>query len=295
MQRTGAHAEELGGELVAAVGADDPHRAVVVPLEVLHLGVEQRVVVEAVLLPDALAVLEDLRRVRVLLGGHVPGLLEQRHVHEARGVALGAGVAVPVPGAAEVAALLDDADVVDAGFLEPGAGDEPGEAAADEREGDVVGLRARARPAACTGRRGSGRAGPSAGGTARCRRAAAAWRAPPRTSALSASLSILRGPRHVAESTQELTRGSSERGHADDGSLPLPVCRVTTPTGAQPWPDIDIRPAAAQMARVLEGVPDDAPRRTDAMRRHDARPADRPRRRVRARCSRSRPARTSAR
>ena len=55
----------------------------VVPLEVGDLGVEQRVVVEAELLPDALAVLEDLRRVRVLLGRHVPGLLEQRHVHEA--------------------------------------------------------------------------------------------------------------------------------------------------------------------------------------------------------------------
>ena len=85
VQRAGAHAEELGGELVAAVGADDPARAVVVPLEVGDLGVEQRVVVEAELLPDALAVLEDLGRVRVLLGRHVPGLLEQRHVHEARG------------------------------------------------------------------------------------------------------------------------------------------------------------------------------------------------------------------
>ncbi len=111
-----------------------------VPLEVGDLGVEQRVVVEAVLLPDALAVLEDLRRVRILLGGHVARLLEQRHVHEARRVALGAWVAVPVPGATEVAALVDDADIVDARLLEPGAGDQPREAAADERHGDVVGL-----------------------------------------------------------------------------------------------------------------------------------------------------------
>ena len=61
VQRAGAHGDELRGELVAAVGADDPARAVVVPLEVGDLGVEQRVVVEAELLPDALAVLEDLR------------------------------------------------------------------------------------------------------------------------------------------------------------------------------------------------------------------------------------------
>ena len=88
--------------------------AVVVPLEVGDLGVEQRVVVEAELLADALAVLEDLGRVRVLLDRHVPGLFEQRHVDERRRVALRAGVAVPVPGAAEVAALLDDAHVVDA-------------------------------------------------------------------------------------------------------------------------------------------------------------------------------------
>ena len=77
---------------------------------------------------------------RVLLGRHVAGLFEQRHVHEARGVALCARVPVPVPRAPEVAALLDDADVVDAGLLEPGAGDQPREAAADERHRHVVGL-----------------------------------------------------------------------------------------------------------------------------------------------------------
>ena len=141
VQRSGAHADELRGELVAPVGADDPPVAVGVPLEVLHLGVEQGLVVEVVLLPDALAVLEDLGGVRVLLGRHVAGLFEQRHVDERGRVALGAGVAVPVPGAAEVAALLDDADVVDARLLQPGAGDEPGEAAADERDRDVVGDR----------------------------------------------------------------------------------------------------------------------------------------------------------
>ena len=52
-----------------------------------------------------------------------------------------AGIAVPVPGAAEIAALLDDADVLDAGLDQPRAGDKARKAAADEGEGDVVGLR----------------------------------------------------------------------------------------------------------------------------------------------------------
>jgi hypothetical protein len=51
---------------------------------------------------------------------------------------LRAGVTVPVPRPAETAALLDDPHVVDAGFLEPGAGDEAGEAAADKCHGHVV-------------------------------------------------------------------------------------------------------------------------------------------------------------
>ncbi len=87
---------------------------------------------------DPSAVVEDLRRVGVLLARHVPGLLEQREVHECRRVALGAGIAVPVPGAADIAALLDDAHAVDPGLLQAGAGDQPGESAADERHGHLV-------------------------------------------------------------------------------------------------------------------------------------------------------------
>ena len=144
VERPGAHRDELRREGVAAVGADDPAGATVVPLELGHARVEERVVVEPELPPDPPAVLEDLRPVRVLLGRHVPRLLEQRHVDEGGRVALRARVAVPVPGAAEVAALLDDADVVDAGLLQPRAGHEPGEAAADDRDRDVVGLGIRA-------------------------------------------------------------------------------------------------------------------------------------------------------
>jgi hypothetical protein len=70
----------------------------------------------------------------------VPGLFEQRHIHERRGVALRAGVTVPVPSAAEVAALFDHAHVVHAGLDQARAGDEAREAAADEGERHVIAL-----------------------------------------------------------------------------------------------------------------------------------------------------------
>ena len=67
---------------------------------------KQRVVVEVVVLCDALRVLEDLGREGVLLLRDVAELFEQRQVAVAFDVALGARIAVPVPGAAEVAAGL---------------------------------------------------------------------------------------------------------------------------------------------------------------------------------------------
>ena len=74
----------------------------------------QRAFVQVEVPGDALAVLEDLRRAGVLLAGDVGGLLQEREVDVGLDVALCSRVPVPVPGAAEVAALLDDAKVVDA-------------------------------------------------------------------------------------------------------------------------------------------------------------------------------------
>ena len=122
MQRARAHADELCGEGIAAIGFDDPARIRLVPIQAYDLGVEQRVVIKAVLLADTLAVREDFRRMRVFLGRHVTGFFEQRHVDHRCRVALRARISVPVPGAAEVAALLDDADIADAGFRQPRGG-----------------------------------------------------------------------------------------------------------------------------------------------------------------------------
>ncbi len=140
VERPGSHRNELRREGVAAVGANGPPRAGVVPLEPGHARVEERPVVEPELPADPAAVLEDLGAVGVLLGRHVPGLLEQRHIDEGGRVALRARVAVPVPGAPEVAALLDDPHVGDADLFQTRSRDEPREAAADDRDRHVIGL-----------------------------------------------------------------------------------------------------------------------------------------------------------
>src|SRR5205814_5604671 len=150
VQRASPHADELRREGIATVGANEPARFCLVPVEALRLGVEQRVGVETILLADTLAVRENLRRMRVFFRWHVPGFFEQWHVDHRGRVALRAGIAVPIPGAAKVAALLDDADILDAGLGKPCGGGETRKAAADKGEGDVI----RLRPA-----RGDGRIG----------------------------------------------------------------------------------------------------------------------------------------
>ena len=101
---------------------------------------EQHVVVQAELPADALAVRADLRAVHVFFRRHVPGLFQQRQVDHRRRVALRTGIPIPVPGAAEVAALLDEAHV-DSSFPQPGPGDQAGEPAADAYDGPVIGPR----------------------------------------------------------------------------------------------------------------------------------------------------------
>ena len=68
---------------------------------------------------DSLRMLEDLRRERIPLLRHVARLFEQRQVDVRFDVALGAGVAVPVPGPAEISRPFDDPQVGDAGLPKP--------------------------------------------------------------------------------------------------------------------------------------------------------------------------------
>ena len=112
-------------------------------LQAGHPGLEQRAVVELVGVADALRVLEDLGDVGVLFLGDVLQLFQQRQVAVALDVALRARIAVPVPGAAEVAARLDDAEVVEARFAQASAGQQARETAADDRDLDLLAQRRR--------------------------------------------------------------------------------------------------------------------------------------------------------
>ncbi len=140
--------EELRADPVAPLRRDVPPVRGVVPLERFDLGLEERVLVEPEVLAEQLAVTEDLGRARVLLGRHVAGLLEQRQVDRGVHVAHAAGVAVPVPRAAEVGRLLDDPEAGDAAAHEVDAREHPREPAAeddhvdvlDDRVADVVGV-----------------------------------------------------------------------------------------------------------------------------------------------------------
>jgi hypothetical protein len=66
-------------------------------------------------------------------------LLQHREVDVRLDVAHHPGVAVPVPGAADAAGLVDDADPLDAGLAQLGAGEDPGDPAAHDHHVDLVG------------------------------------------------------------------------------------------------------------------------------------------------------------
>ena len=82
--------------------------------------------------------LQDLLAERVTPGGDVVELLEHRHVDVRLDVAHHPGVPVPVPGAPDAARLVDDADPLDAGLAELGAGEHPGDPPAHDHDVDLV-------------------------------------------------------------------------------------------------------------------------------------------------------------
>ncbi len=85
------------------------------------------------MLGDAPAMRANLRRLGVALGRHVARLFQQREVDVGFHVAGRTRVAVPVPGAAHVAAGLPDAHAAGARLLEAGRGQQAAEAAAQHQ------------------------------------------------------------------------------------------------------------------------------------------------------------------
>ena len=99
---------------------------------VANLGGEDRAVVQPEMLADVAAVLEDLGAVGELLRRHEVELFEQRDVAVRIVVALDPGEPVPVPDTTEVAAHLDDVDIVDARLLEVCARQQAGDTPAED-------------------------------------------------------------------------------------------------------------------------------------------------------------------
>src|SRR5580692_7405280 len=79
----------------------------------------------------------DLRCEGVLLLRHVAELFDQRQIAVAFNIALGAGITIPVPGAAEIATGFDDVNIGDAGLMEARTGEQSAETSADDYDVDV--------------------------------------------------------------------------------------------------------------------------------------------------------------
>jgi len=132
---------EARTHLVAAIGLDDPTARCLVPGRRLNCRVEQAVIVEPELLGHSLAVFQDLEARGEFHRRDVTRLIEQRQVAVGFHVAGDAGIAVPVPGAANVATLLAETHVGEASCAQLVPQQQSAEAGADDHDFAFVGER----------------------------------------------------------------------------------------------------------------------------------------------------------
>ena len=90
---------------------------------------------------EQLAVLEDLGRACIALGGHVARLLEQRQIGVRLDVAHATRVAVPVPGTAEIAGFLNHREVAYTALGQVDGDEHPRKAATDDDDLGLFGER----------------------------------------------------------------------------------------------------------------------------------------------------------
>lgn len=122
----------------AALGRDLPRVAGRVEARRDHAGAEAEVPTEPEAIGAAPQVVEDLALRRELAGPVGVGR-ERERVEVRRHVAGGPGVVVVAPGAADVAGLLEDDEVVDPRLLESDRHAEPREARAEDQDAGVEG------------------------------------------------------------------------------------------------------------------------------------------------------------
>src|SRR4029077_14794169 len=117
---------------------NNPSELVFAPAYLFDLGLKQGVAIQIEFSPDPAGVFQNFRCVGVFLLWNVPGLLKQRQIDIRLDIALRARITVPVPGAAEVAALLDDADAIYARLAQTRSRQQTTEAAPDDQNIDIL-------------------------------------------------------------------------------------------------------------------------------------------------------------
>src|SRR5882757_6821059 len=131
VQRSVGHDDESCSHPITTIGRNDPPTLFLAPRYVFDLSLKAGVAIQIEFFADTPRMGQDLRRVGILLLRDVAGLLEQRQIDVRLDIALRAGIAVPVPGPAEVPALLDHADVLHARLAQTRARQQASETAAD--------------------------------------------------------------------------------------------------------------------------------------------------------------------
>src|SRR5215472_18350008 len=134
VEGTVGHHDVARAQEVITIGADQPPALLLAPSDFRDQGLKESAAIQIVLLADAARVREDFRREGILLFRQVSGLLEQRKIDVRLDVALRARIAIPVPGASKVAALLDDAQVLHARLTQTCAREQTAKATADDHD-----------------------------------------------------------------------------------------------------------------------------------------------------------------
>ena len=130
-----------GAHFVAAVGGDHPTGHVVIPSHLLDPSAEAGAGTQVKLLRDLLGNIKNFVGVGVTFLGCVAELVEQRQIAVRLDVALGTGIAVPVPGATEVTRLLDNTQVRNTLFPQTRGTEHATETGTDDQHIDFVSQR----------------------------------------------------------------------------------------------------------------------------------------------------------
>ena len=88
-----------------------------------------------------MAISENFRRLRVLFGGHVTRIFEQRQIHIRLNVTSSIGITIPIPRAAKVAGFFNDAEIGNSGLRQIGRFNHSSEATTNDDDINIFNYR----------------------------------------------------------------------------------------------------------------------------------------------------------